>query len=539
MKPFDDNGTFRPIADGGDLRRLAIRAAGVTVFSQSLGFAIQMLATVVLARLLAPADFGLLIMVTTFSVLLMNFGLNGFTEAVLQREEIDHALASNLFWINVGVSLLLTIGFATAGPLLARLYGDPRVTAVAVAMSLTIFFTSLSVHHLALLKRAMRFSVVSSNDIVARAVSVAVSILLGWAAWGYWALVAGAVALPVAMSVGAWTLCRWVPGLPRRGVGTRAMVRFAMNAYGRFAANYFSRNLDNLLVGWWFGPQSLGFYKKAYDLFVLPANQLSAPLTAVAVSTLSRLPRDPATQGRHFLSALSMLAFVGMGLGAGLTLMGEDLIFVLLGPGWEESGRIFTFFGPGIGMMLLYGTHGWLHLSLGRADRWFRWGFVEFSVTGLLFLVGLRWGVAGVAVAWVASFWILTIPALWYAGRPARLGITPLIAAVWRYVLASALAGVASAVIIRQVPLGTVMSGLMEALGRIVVISIVFGVLYVCAVIALHRGPAPLFHVVNLMRDMVPRAGAQGHAAAAPSRRLRWRRRCGEMARLRYKETVK
>ena len=504
MKPFDANGAFRGAVDGDGLRRLAVRGAGVTVLAQSLGFAIQMIATVVLARLLTPADFGLVTMVTTFSLLLMNFGLNGFTEAVLQREEIDHALASNLFWINVGLGFLLTIGFAAAGPLLARFYGDLRVAAVAVAMSVTIFFTCLSVQHLALLKRAMRFSDVSANDILARTVSVALSIFLARAGWGYWALVAGAVAIPLATSAGAWALCRWVPGLPRRGVGTGPMVRFAINTYGRFTANYLTRNLDNLLVGWRFGPQPLGFYKKAYDLFVLPANQLSAPLTTVAVSTLSRLTGDSIQYRRYYLSALSLMAFVGMGLGADLTLVGKDLILLLLGPQWEESGRIFTFFGPGIGIMLLYYTHGWIHLSIGRADRWFRWGIVEFTVTGLLFLLGLRWGPVGIAVAWATSFWILTIPALWYAGRPARLGIASVIAAVWKYPLASALAGCTSAVIIQGIPPFVAASGAVGAVARIVMISLLFGVLYLGAVILLHRGCAPLYHVAGLLQEMIP-----------------------------------
>jgi len=504
VKPFDANGAFRGVVDGDGLRRLAIRGAGVTVLAQSLGFAIQMIATVVLARLLTPADFGLVIMVTTFSLLLMNFGLNGFTEAVLQREEIDHALASNLFWINVGLGLLLTIGFAAAGPLLARFYGDLRVAAVAVAMSVTIFFTCLSVQHLALLKRAMRFSVISANDIFARAVSVAVSILLAQMGWGYWALVAGAVALPLATSIGALTLCRWVPGLPRRGVGTVPMVRFAMNTYGRFTANYFTWNLDNLLVGWRFGPQPLGFYKKAYDLFVLPTNQLSAPLTTVAVATLSRLTGDSIQYRRYYFSALSLMAFVGMGLGADLTLVGKDLVLVLLGPQWEESGRIFTFFGPGIGIMLLYYTHGWIHLSIGRADRWLRWGVVELTVTGLLFLLGLPWGPVGIALAWVASFWILTIPALWYAGKPARLGIASVISAVWKYPLASALAGCTSAVIIQGIPPFVAASGAVGAVARIVMISLLFGALYLGAVILLHRGCAPLYLVARLLREMVP-----------------------------------
>src|SRR5437867_5596791 len=74
-------------------------------------------------------------------------------------------------------------------------------------------------------------------------------------------------------------------------------------------------------------------------------------------------------------------------------------------------------------MMLLYHTHSWIHVSLGRADCWFRWGVVEFAVTGVLFVLGLPMGPVGIAVAWVMSFWVLTIPALWYAGRPVQLGV--------------------------------------------------------------------------------------------------------------------
>ena len=503
MKPFDESGAFRPAASGHALRRLAVRGAGVTLVCQSLGLATQMTATVVLARLLAPEDFGLVAMVTTFSLLLQNVGFNGFTEAILQREEIDHALVSNLFWVNAGLSLCLAIGFVAVGPFLARFYGDPRVADVSAAVAVTIFFTGLSVQHLALLARAMRFSDVAINDIFARIASVTTSILLARAGWAYWALAAGTIALPLATAVGAWALCRWVPGLPRRHAGTGPTVRFAVNTYGQFMTNYFTRNLDNLLVGWRFGSQPLGFYKKAYDLFALPVGQLSS-LTGVAVSTLSRIANDPTRHERYFLRALSTLAFVGMGLGADLTLVGRDLVLLLLGPRWEESGRIFTFFGSGIGIMLIYGTHGWLHLSIGRADRWFRWGVVEFAVTGLLFLAALPYGPTGIALAWVASVSVLTIPGLQYAGRPVRLQITRVIGVVWKYVLASALAGCTSALIVRGIPPLAGASGWSGAIGRIVVVSLLFGTLYLFAVILLHRGCDPIRHVAILVRDMVP-----------------------------------
>jgi len=502
LNPFDERGAFQPTVGG--VRSLAVRGAGITVFASVLGLAIQIIATVVLARILTPSDFGLVAMVTTFSLLLMNFGLNGFTEAVLQRGEIDQALATNLFWINAVAGVLLTIGFAAAGSLLARFYHDPLVARVTVGVSPTILFTSILVLHLALLKRGMRFSAVSANDILSRIASVAASIILAATGWGYWALVVGVVAQPFTACVGAWFMCRWIPGLPRRVNGTASMVVFAMNVYGRFGVNYLARNMDNVLVGWRFDAQSLGFYKKAYDLFALPASVFVSSLTVVAVSALSRLHGNSIQYRRYLLSALAVVAFVGMGLAADFTLVGKDLIRLLLGPQWGPAGRIFTFFGPGIGAMLLYGTNGWIHLSIGRADRWLRWGIIEFFVTGLLFIVGLHWGPVGMAVAWTASFWILTLPAFWYAGRPINLGIAPILAAVWKYIISAAVAGSATAWLIRDIPLFGAATSAMAAFVRIVMISLLFGILYLAAIVLLFQGCAPLYQVAALMREMVP-----------------------------------
>ncbi|MGH9327937.1 MAG: lipopolysaccharide biosynthesis protein [Terriglobia bacterium] len=502
MKPFDRSGAFRPTADG--VRRLAVRGAGITVFSGGLGLGIQIIATVVLARLLTPSDFGVVTMVTTFSLLFVNFGRNGFTEAVLQREEIDRVLVSNLFWINLGAGILLTVGFAAAGSLMARFYRDPVVARVAIGTSVTIFIGSTSVLHGALLARAMRFSVISANGIFSRTLSVAVSILLAWAGWGYWALVAGLIVQPLSAAIGLWWLCQWIPSLPRRAPGTAAMVRFAINIYGRFSVNYFARNTDNLLVGWRFNAQALGFYKKAYDLFALSESQLVSPLTVVAVSALSRFDRHSGQFRRYLLGALGVVAFVGMGVGADLSLVGKDVIRLLLGPGWEESGRIFTCFGPGIGIMLLYSTHGWIHLSIGRADRWLRWGIVESSVTCLLFLLALPWGPVGIAVAWTASFWVLAIPAFWYAGRPINLGVASVLAALWKYPAASFVAGYACAALLRGTPFLIVASDAGVAAARILLVSLLFGALYLGTVILLHGGCAPVYRVGALIREMIP-----------------------------------
>lgn len=504
MRPFDTTGAFDPAIPlrGTTLRRIALRGAGATVLSGVISLAIQVVATVVLARLLAPRDFGLVAMITTFSLLLSNFGINGITEAIVQRERVDQTLAGNLFWIAVGGGMLLTCGFAAAASVLARFYHESLVAPVAAGISISILLSSLSVVHLALLKRAMCFSAVAKSDIVAKAVSVIVSIVCGYAGWGYRALVMGVCAMSLSTAVGAWLLCRWIPGRPRRAYGTAESAKFAMYTYGRFSVNYFARNADNLLVGWRFGALALGFYKKAYDLFSLSASQLVSSTSVVAISALSRLKNDRAQFQRYLLSAMGVIAFLGMGISADLTLVGKDVIRVLLGPGWEESGRIFIWFAPGIGAMMLYGMHGWIHLSIGRADRWFRWGILEWSVTILLFLAALRWGPRGIAAAWCLSFWILAVPALSYAGKPIGVEIKPMLGIVWRYIVSALSAGIVTQSFANAIGLGSDTLNAREAALRAGIISICFSGCYLGLLALLHRGFAPLRNFVDLFREM-------------------------------------
>jgi len=504
LKPFQPNGTFHPIATGDELRRTAVRGAGATIAGQACNFAVQIGSVTILARLLTPADFGIVTMVTTFSLLFRSFGMNGFMELIMQRKELTHSLASNLFWINLGIGTFLTLVFASSGPLLALFYHNSVIAPVAEGMSLTIGIGCLEWIHLGLLQRAMQFRTTTIISFAGQVVLVIVSIVLAMAGWHYWALVCGIVTQSVVTAAGAWLMCRWIPSRPGQASGTGSGLKFAMNVYSHFAFSYLTHNTDNLLVGWRFGARELGFYKRAYDLFVLPETQLLAPVSAVVVSTLSRVSGDREQFQRYFLRAISVLALVGMGIGADFALVGKDLIRFLLGPGWEEAGRIFALFGPGIGVMLLYNTHGWVHLSIGRPERWFRWGLMEFVCTASLFLLALPWGPSGIALAWTTSYFLLMFPGFWYAGKPIGLGMGPIFAVVWKFFAASVVAGCTTVLIIRAVPRFATEFDTPSAFVRMVSVSLVFFLLYFGGVIALHQGLRPLRETVMLLRDMLP-----------------------------------
>jgi O-antigen/teichoic acid export membrane protein len=195
---------------------------------------------------------------------------------------------------------------------------------------------------------------------------------------------------------------------------------------------------------------------------------------------------------------------VGMAVGADLALVGKDVIRILFGNGWEEAGRIFALFGPGIGVMLLYNTHGWIHLAIGRPERWLRWGLLEFGCTASLFLVTLHWGPSGIAFAWTASYFLLMFPGFWYAGKPIGLGIGLVMSSISKFFLASAVAGVATFFVFKTIPYFVAAEGIAGAFLRMTSTSVLFVSLYIVGVVVLHKGLGPLNETAGLIRELLP-----------------------------------
>ena len=153
---------------------------------------------------------------------------------------------------------------------------------------------------------------------------------------------------------------------------------------------------------------------------------------------------------------------------------------------------------------MLYSTHGWIHLSIGRPERWFRWGLMEFVCTITLFFLALPWGPSGIAFAWTISYFLLMFPGFWYAGKPIGLSIGPIFAVIWGFFIASLGAGFGTVLIVRALPHIAMAYGAPSALVRMVLVSLLFFGLYSAGVIAVHQGLKPLTETLRLLRDLLP-----------------------------------
>ncbi len=141
----------------------------MTLTSQGAQFILQSVSAIVLAHMLTPADFGLVAMVTAITGLGQAFADLGLSEATIQHPEIDHDQVSKLFWVNVGIGLMLTIITVCLAPFLAWFYHEPRLKAITCIVSITFLIGGLRVQHDALLRRNMRFLALASRDIIAYA----------------------------------------------------------------------------------------------------------------------------------------------------------------------------------------------------------------------------------------------------------------------------------------------------------------------------------------------------------------------------------
>ena len=424
-------------ASDQSLQTRAVKGAGVSVFAQLMSFVIQTVSVVVLARLLSPKDYGLVTMVTAFSMLLMNVSVNGFPEFIIQKKTISHTELTSVFWFNIIISALLMIGFVAAGPLLTSFYGNPEIQIIATALSVSIILQAVSTTHIALLNRNMEYGKVAANQLASDFISVMLAILLALMGYGYWAIVGRQLLAPCIMAIGGWTLCRWRPGKPRQSEFAFESVRFALRVYGNFAIGYLGRNLDKVLLGRFYGSAALGNYDRAYYLSSMPATQLVTPLHNVALATLSRMRDDAERFIRYYLSAISTIGFLGALAGLILTISGRDIIYIVLGPGWEEAGRVVTAFGPGVGAMIIYATHSWIHLSLAKPECWLRWSIAACILTAILFVIAAPHGPVVLATAYSLSFYVLLVPAIWYAGRPIGLKLDQIFSAIWHYFAAA------------------------------------------------------------------------------------------------------
>ena len=422
-----------------DLKGHAVRGGTVTVIAQAAKFILQTISAIVLSRLISPADFGLVAMVTAITAFMYSFNDLGLSMATIQRAEITHAQTSTLFWINVALGLAIAVITAGLAPAISWFYGEPRLLVITLVLASAFIFGGLSAQHIALLRRQMRFAALAVVDIGSTLIGFIAAVVLAFWGAGYWALVAYSMVATASGAGAAWLASEWRPGWWSRSAGVREMVAFGGNLTGFSIMNYFARNLDNVLIGRVWGSVALGYYARAYNLMMLPLLQINEPISAVALPCLSRLQEEPPRYRSAYLKFLTLIATITIPGVTFCLVMGYDLVLLVLGKQWAESARIFQVLALAALVQPVTRTNGLLFVSTGRAKLMMQTGVASTAAVIICFFVGLPYGAIGVAWSYAVVSWLLMVPILWIACSGTAVRFGGILASVWRPIVTAIL----------------------------------------------------------------------------------------------------
>jgi O-antigen/teichoic acid export membrane protein len=410
-----------------NLRQRTISSGLITVAAQGAQFLLNLAYIMVLARLLAPEEFGLVAMVTTVMGFLRIFQDAGLSTATVQRREITHGQVSNLFWVNVGVGGVITLLVAVSAPGIAWFYHEPRLEGITLVLSITFLLASSTVQHVALLNRQMRFGAIAVIDTVSMLAGYLAGTGIALLGYGYWALVGANVIQLAIRFVLAWLVSGWRPQLPSRNTQTGHLLTFGANLTAGTLMLSIARGADNLLIGRFFGAAAVGLYSRASILLIRPLQQFMQPINTVVIPALSRVQTEHDRYRRAFLQvfeAIALLSFLFTGL---LLALAHPLTLVVLGPKWEAAAVIFANFTIAALTYPPTSASTWLFASQGRGKDWVLASSIVSIVTLCSFLVGLPFGPAGVAISYSASCVLIQLPFVYYmAGRRGPVSVKDL-----------------------------------------------------------------------------------------------------------------
>jgi PST family polysaccharide transporter len=425
-----------------DLKQRTIRGGLARLSAQAANFLLRAGSLMVLARLLDPKDFGLVGMVTAFTGVLSLFRDFGLSSAAVQHTTVTEEQTSTLFWINLLVGALLGLIAAAMAPVIAAFYHEPRLMGVTVVLAAGFLFNAAGVQHSALLQRQLRFTALAVIGVVSLIIGTAVAILGAKAGYGYWALVAMTVTVPIVSTAGFWLATAWVPGMPHRRSGIRSMMRFGGTLTLNGLVSYVAYNTEKILIGRFWGADAIGIYGRAYQLVNIPTENLNSAVGEVAFSALSRLQDEPGRLRSYFLKGYSLVLAMTLPMTLACVLFADDVVFVLLGPKWKDAVPIFRLLAPTILTFALINPLGWLLYSLGLVNRSLKIALVFAPSIIAGYVMGLQYGPKGVAFAYSAVMTLWVIPFIAWCVHGTVVSLRDILVTVARPLASGVLAGV-------------------------------------------------------------------------------------------------
>ncbi len=362
----------------------------------------QILFTILLARLLTTADFGLVAMALLVTRFVQAISQVQFGAAIIQDQDVTEAQVSALFLLNLGISAVMSIGCCIAAPLAADVFREPRVVPIVAVLAWSLLLSSLSFPTV-LLRKRMEFGAYSAHELTSMLAGNLVAVAAAFAGLGVWSLVVRLMVQRLVFAASVWHVTRWRPVRPSfAGIGRH--VRMGLHLLGSNVFHFASQNLAPILIGRLAGADTLGCFSIAFGLAIVPAQQVQGVFATVLMPAFALFQGDPPAFRRKAYVAAFALGLVYIPAMLGLAAVAGPFVLFAYGEAWAPAAGFLSLLACA---GLVKGLEHLLRcviLAAGRSAAIVRITAIETG-SMLLFLAvgGGLGGTDGLVVAYVAS----------------------------------------------------------------------------------------------------------------------------------------
>jgi O-antigen/teichoic acid export membrane protein len=408
-----------------DLRDRVLGGLGWVVGSQ-IGLQLTRVVTAIaIARLLTPDEYGLAMLALVFASLVLVFSDLALGAALIQRPTLSEVDRDTAFWVTAGSGILFALlGVALSGPL-ATLYGDADAQPLLAVLSISFVVSALGAPAQSLMIREMDFRRVEVLPMLGALGGGVAGVALAATGGGAWAIILQYIVGTTLTTVLIWWRSPWKPRFAFSMASLRDLGGFSVYMLGHRLLYYLQTNGDRFLIGRFLGTTSLGVYAIAFNTIIQPASKLGGPLQRVMSPAFCRIQEEPERIAAAWARVLRMLAALCVPALGGLIVVAPDFVPVVLGSQWEEAVPIIQILAwVGI-VQALQSLSVDVLMARNRARTIFRFSLLLVTCHLAAFVIGLQWGVVGVAVAFAVST-TLVEPIQTVLGARA-LGVSPMV----------------------------------------------------------------------------------------------------------------
>lgn len=367
------------------------KAAMINFVAKYINIFLQVLFSAILSRILTPEDFGIVAVVTVFTTFFMVFADMGFGTAVIQKKTLTDEDINNIFSFTFYMAILLAILFAFFGIILSIFYENEVYKPIGIILSISLFFSTMNMIPNAILYKSKEFKKLGLRSIVIALISSVLTIALALLGFKYYAIVLNSVISALLAFI--WNY-KSVQLKLRFKFDISSVIKIKEFSSFQFAfnlVNYFSRNLDNLLISKIMGVVALAYYDKAYKLMLYPVGNLTQVITPVLHPILSEHQDDKHYIFTQYMKVVKILSLMGVFLSTYCLFAAEEIILIMFGDQWIKAVPCFRLLALSVWPQMVTASTGSIFQSLGNTRLLFLTGNINSVITIIAIIIGVSY----------------------------------------------------------------------------------------------------------------------------------------------------